>query len=164
MIELTSAQRVSLRARAQALQPVVSVAGNGLTPAVLNEIDRSLKAHELIKIRTYGIERRQRDTLMNEICTSLHCTPVQHIGNLLVVFRERPAQSQDTSTQARAPAGRQTKKQLAAAMTSAKPGPRRRTNQPSAAPVAPQRQAAPAAPRRRATPNPPRRANTVRGR
>lgn len=154
MNQLTTAERLSLRARAQALQPVVAVAGNGLTPAVLTEIDRSLKAHELIKIRTYGIEREQRDLLMSEICATLKCVPVQHIGNLLVVFRQRPAESEVAPTPSRAPKGRATKKQLSAGVVPAKPVPRRR----AAAPVAP------SAARRRTTPNPPRRTNNVRGR
>lgn len=151
MIELTPAQRVSLRARAQALRPVVSVAGNGLTPGVLGEIERSLKAHELIKIRTYGIERAQRELLMSEICSKLVCAPVQHIGNLLVVFRERPENVQPAAKPGGAKA-RPTKKQSAAGMSSTKSEPRPRRTQPAVAP------------RRRATPNPPRRANNVRGR
>ena len=155
MMALTSAQRLSLRARAQALQPVVSVSGNGLTPAVLNEIDRSLGAHELIKIRTYGIERAQRELLMSEICATLNCAPVQRIGNLLVVFRERPAESDDALKPPRAPRGRATKKQLSAGVVPARPVPRRRAAQPPAAPTAA---------RRRATPNPARRANNIRGR
>lgn len=153
MSELTAAERTSLRARAHSLSPVVSIAGNGLTPAVLNEIDRSLKAHELIKIRTYGVERDQRNLLMTEICTTLKCAPVQQIGNLLVVYREKPAESEDVSAPPRAPKGRATKKQLSAGVV-ANPAPRRRAAQP----------ATPAAPRRRSAPNPPRRANNTRGR
>ena len=155
MIELTSTQRLSLRARAQALQPVVSVGGNGLTPAVVNEIDRSLKAHELIKIRTHGIERTQRELLMGEICATLDCAPVQRIGNLLVVFRERPAETENLPKPSQAPKGGASKKQLSAGTVPARPLPRRRTAQPPAAPTTA---------RRRATPNPPRRANNTRGR
>lgn len=154
MIELTTAQRLNLRARAHALQPVVSIAGNGLTPAVLNEIDRSLTAHELIKIRTYGIERAQRDLMLGEICSTLKCAPVQHIGNLLVVYRERPADSAEPVKPVRPPRRRATKKQISAGVTPAQPQARRRAAQP----------AAPLAPRRNAMPNPPRRANNTRGR
>ena len=39
--------------------------------AVLAEIDRSLNAHELIKVRVYGVERDDRDALLAEICTRL---------------------------------------------------------------------------------------------
>ncbi len=89
-MELTTAQRRDLRARAHSLHPVVSISQQGLSETVLAEIDRSLKAHELIKVRVYGAERDARDALMTDICTRLEAAPVQHIGNLLVIFRTYP--------------------------------------------------------------------------
>ncbi len=113
---LSPIQRRALRAAAHHLNPVVSISQKGLTPSVLAEIDRSLKAHELIKLRLYGIERENRATLFTEICTALNCAEVQHIGNLLVLWRENP---KDASAQESAPARRRkeppaTKKQAAA--------------------------------------------------
>lgn len=90
MIELTSSQRRTLRARAHSLHPVASISQNGLSEAVLAEIDRGLKAHELIKVRVYGIERDDRGLLLAEICARLDAAPVQHIGNVLVVYRANP--------------------------------------------------------------------------
>jgi len=87
---LNPAQRRALRAAAHHLNPVVSISQKGLTPSVLSEIDRCLKAHELIKLRLYGIEREVREALFSEICTALDCATVQHIGNLLVLWRENP--------------------------------------------------------------------------
>ena len=89
MIELTPAQRRDLRARAHHLNPVVTIAGNGLTPGVVAEIERSLQAHELIKVKVQGAEREQRDALMQELCATLQAEPVQHIGSMLVVWRAR---------------------------------------------------------------------------
>ena len=89
MTELTPAQRRDLRARAHHLNPVVTIAGNGLAPTVIAEIERSLQAHELIKVKVQGAEREQRDTLMQELCAALDAAPVQHIGNILVVWRQR---------------------------------------------------------------------------
>jgi putative YhbY family RNA-binding protein len=88
MVELTPAQRRALKAQAHSLHPVVAVAGNGLSPSVLAEIDRSLRAHDLIKVRVYGADRDQRTAFMTEICQALSCHPVQMIGNLLVLWRE----------------------------------------------------------------------------
>jgi putative YhbY family RNA-binding protein len=90
MLEITPAQRRALRAAAHHLNPVVSISQKGLTPSVLAEIDRCLKAHELIKVRLYGIEREDRPALFAEIFTALDCAEVQHIGNLLVLWRENP--------------------------------------------------------------------------
>ena len=89
MTELTPAERSDLRARAHHLNPVVTVAGNGLTPAVLTEIERALQAHELIKVKVQGAEREQREALMQELCAAVDAAPVQHIGSILVVWRAR---------------------------------------------------------------------------
>jgi RNA-binding protein len=117
MTELSPTQRRALRAAAHHLNPVVSISQKGLTPSVLTEIDRCLKAHELIKLRLYGIEREVREALFIEICTALNCAEVQHIGNLLVLWRENP---KDPVAQKSALAGRRksepaiSKKQAAA--------------------------------------------------
>jgi putative YhbY family RNA-binding protein len=87
MQELNSAQRRELRAQAHDLNPVVSIAENGLTESVLKEIDNCLKAHELIKIRVYGDSRDDRIAYYEQICSELGAAPVQHIGKLLVVYR-----------------------------------------------------------------------------
>jgi len=87
MFELKPSQRRELRARAHHLDPVVSIAGNGLTATVLKEIEVALKAHELIKIRVYGDDREVRMGHLLEICSRLDCAPVQNIGKLLVVFK-----------------------------------------------------------------------------
>lgn len=89
MIDLTPAQRRAFRAQAHHLHPVVSVAGNGLTPAVLKEIDHALQAHELIKIRVYGEDRSQRDGILATVCTELGASSVQHIGKTLIVWRQK---------------------------------------------------------------------------
>jgi putative YhbY family RNA-binding protein len=88
MLQLSSAQVRELRARAHGLNPVVSISENGLTDAVLKEIDICLKAHELIKIRVYGDSRENRLAYLERICQELAAAPVQHIGKLLVVYRE----------------------------------------------------------------------------
>ena len=87
-VELTPEARRALRARAHGLNPVVSIAENGLTESVMKEIDACLKSHELIKIRVYGDDRALRETYLAEICAALGAAPVQHIGKLLVVWRE----------------------------------------------------------------------------
>jgi putative YhbY family RNA-binding protein len=115
MTELTPEQRRALRAAAHHLNPVVSIAQKGLTPTVLKEIDQCLKAHELIKVRLYGIERADREALFTEICTSLGCSQVQHIGNLLVLWREKTADDAAPAETTRRGGKPLTKKQAAAA-------------------------------------------------
>lgn len=118
---LNPERRRELRAAAHHLNPVVAIAGNGLTPTVLAEIDRSLKAHELIKVKLHGIERDDRAALLDRICADLDCAPVQQIGNILVLWREKPAE--DKPAPRKRSAKPMTKKQAAAAAEK----PRRRT-------------------------------------
>ena len=113
MQQLTSAQVRELRARAHGLNPVVWIAENGLSDAVLKEIDVCLKAHELIKIRVYGDSREDRLAYYERICQELAAAPVQHIGKLLVVYRENPEKltvDRNNSQKTRAAAPRRTKR------------------------------------------------------
>ena len=77
-----------LKAQAHALDPVVLIGGAGLSPAVLAEIDRALKNHELIKVRVLGADRPGREAILDEICGHTGAQSVQHIGKILVLFRE----------------------------------------------------------------------------
>ena len=99
MLQLSSTQRRELRAQAHNLNPVVSIAENGLTEAVLKEIEVNLQAHELIKIRVYGDSRENRIAYLEKICAELGAAAVQHIGKLLVVYRPAPADAAAVNTQ-----------------------------------------------------------------
>jgi putative YhbY family RNA-binding protein len=126
MIELTTVQRRALRAAAHHLHPLVTIAAKGLAESVLKEIDRSLAAHELIKVKLQGVEREESAAMLDHICAELHCAPVQHIGKVLVLWREKPTEEKTTATPAprRKPKPKpQTKKAAAAALER----PRRRT-------------------------------------
>jgi putative YhbY family RNA-binding protein len=92
--DLTSAERRALKGRAHRLSPVVLIGEAGLTPTVVAEVDRALQAHELIKIRVMGTERAAREALLGAVCAATDAAPVQHIGKILVVYRERPAEEQ----------------------------------------------------------------------
>ena len=114
MTELTPAQRRDLRARAHHLNPVVTIGDNGLAPTVVAEIERSLQAHELIKVKVQGAEREQRDALMQELCAALDAAPVQHIGNILVVWRQRREEDKPAAAAEKKPARAATAKSAAA--------------------------------------------------
>ncbi|HEX8980709.1 MAG TPA: YhbY family RNA-binding protein [Parasulfuritortus sp.] len=92
MLELTPQQRKYLKAQAHNLKPVVMIGAGGLSEAVLKEVERSLAAHELIKIRVLNDDRSEREAWLQEICARLGCAPVQHIGKLLLVYKpaEKP--------------------------------------------------------------------------
>lgn len=92
MKSLSPAQRQHLKGLAHSRQPVVMIGGQGLTAAVLKEIERALAAHELIKIKAASDEVDTRRAWMEEICAATGAAPVQQIGKMLVVYRpaEKP--------------------------------------------------------------------------
>lgn len=87
MLNLTVAQRLELKARAHTLNPIVIIGSGGLSPSVLEEIERSLKSHDLLKIRVMNDDREARIAMQQEICTLLNAGAVQHIGKILVIYR-----------------------------------------------------------------------------
>jgi len=90
MIPLSSKKRSELRAEAHKLSPVVIIGDKGLTDEVIAEVDRSLKAHELIKVRAMTDERDARDVWLETLCERLQAHPVQQIGKVFVIYRENP--------------------------------------------------------------------------
>ena len=86
-LSLTPRQRALLKARAHALEPIVQIGQAGLTSAVITEIDQSLTAHGLIKVRVFSDARDAREALLHEAAGALGAAPVQHIGKLLVLWR-----------------------------------------------------------------------------
>lgn len=97
MLKLTPAERSALRAEAHILHPVVIIGEAGLTPAVLKEVDASLNAHGLIKVRVFGDDREARLAIYEAICEQLAAAPIQHIGKLLVLYRPKKETSKERS-------------------------------------------------------------------
>ncbi|WP_291010228.1 YhbY family RNA-binding protein [Hydrogenophaga sp.] len=89
-IILTPAQRKVHRADAHHLDPVVLVGGDGLTAAVIKEVDGALKAHGLIKVRVFSDDRSAREAMLQALTEQLSAAPIQHIGKLLVLWRPLP--------------------------------------------------------------------------
>ena len=87
MLKLNSKQISHLRALSHALNPVVMIGNNGLSETVLKEINVSLKAHELIKIKVFGDDRELRKQMLETICQQVGAAAIHHIGKQLVIYR-----------------------------------------------------------------------------
>ena len=48
---ISNLKRKELKKKSYLLKPIIMIGQNGLTDAVINEIDVALNAHELIKVR-----------------------------------------------------------------------------------------------------------------
>ncbi len=89
-ITLTPGQRARLKAKAHALEPVVQVGQAGVSDTVVAEVDRSLTAHGLIKVRLAGADRATRDELAQTLSDRTDATVVQQVGRVVVLWRPRP--------------------------------------------------------------------------
>ncbi|CAN5747641.1 YhbY family RNA-binding protein [soil metagenome] len=89
-IQLTTAQRKEKRADAHHLDAVVLIGAGGLTPAVTKEVDAALSSHGLIKVRYSSDDRAERERAFAQLADALNAAPIQHIGKLLVFWREKP--------------------------------------------------------------------------
>lgn len=92
MIPLSAKRRSELRGEAHKLDAVVLIGDKGLTEEVLAEIDRALKAHELVKVRAGSADRDARGIWLDTITTRLQAHAVQQIGKVFVIYRENPAE------------------------------------------------------------------------
>ena len=92
-ITLSRDARLTLRSQAHHLDPVVLLGANGLTEAVMKEIDRALKSHELIKVKVPTDDREERESIFAKVADELGAARVQMIGKLLILWR--PAEDED---------------------------------------------------------------------
>lgn len=90
MLTLTIAQQRELKARAHTLNPVVMIGKTGLSASVIEELNRGLLSHELIKVKVQIDDRIARNALFEEICQQLDAAPVQHIGKIFIIYRPKP--------------------------------------------------------------------------
>ena len=88
-ISLTARERSHLKARAHSLEPSVLVGHGGLTDGVAAEIDRALKARELIKVKILA-DRDERAEIAAGISTRADAAIVQQVGKVIVLWRPKP--------------------------------------------------------------------------
>jgi RNA-binding protein len=79
-----------LRAIGHGLNPVVTVAGNGLNENVMLELDRALNDHELIKVKLVVGDKSAREATTAELCEKSGAELIQAIGNVILILRKSP--------------------------------------------------------------------------
>lgn len=78
-----------LRALAHDLKPIVQVGKNGVTDAVIKELDQALLAHELVKVKIGG-ESPADGADLDARLAELSATFVGQVGNVAIVYRRHP--------------------------------------------------------------------------
>jgi RNA-binding protein len=94
---LTEQQKKTLRGLGHTLKPVILVGAGGLSAALLEEFQRSLDHHELMKVKLSVGERKLRDSLIDELCRHAGAELVQRVGNVGLLFRRRAEKSRFTT-------------------------------------------------------------------
>ena len=87
-MSLNKKQIQHLRGVAHSLKPVVLLGNNGLTEAVVAEIDYALNHHELIKVKIPTDDKETKALIVEAICRETKSIQVQVIGKTLVIYRK----------------------------------------------------------------------------
>jgi RNA-binding protein len=84
---LSEKQKKHLRRLAHPMHPIVMLGNAGLTDAVVNELERALTDHELVKVGARVGDREARDAALNSLATRTSSELLQRIGNVGVFYR-----------------------------------------------------------------------------
>ena len=86
-MSLSSAQRREYRAIAHNLKPIIIIGDKGLSEGLMQELDRALDDHELIKIKVANNDREARSEAVAELCAQSGAELVQTIGKIAIIMR-----------------------------------------------------------------------------
>ncbi len=88
-MSLSSKARRELKARAHHLKPVLRIGQQGLRDAVIQEAERCLDTHELIKVHIQDGEREARHGMAISLCQHTGADLVGSIGKTFILYRKR---------------------------------------------------------------------------
>ena len=93
MATLSIQERKRLRQIGHALNPVVMLGDKGLTESVVEELNRALNDHELIKVLVTGEDREARAATITEIANVTGAEVVQTIGKIALLYKKAAKQN-----------------------------------------------------------------------
>ena len=83
---LTGKQKRFLRSNANHLQPLFQIGKNGLTEAVIHQIEEALEAKELIKVNILQNCDEDKNEIAGKLAEQDGIKVVQVIGNIIVLY------------------------------------------------------------------------------
>lgn len=85
---MTSKERAKLRAEANGLEPIFQIGKEGITDAVVAQLEDTFNTRELFKIKVHlETSPEEPKVLAQKIAEATGCDIVQVIGGTIVVFR-----------------------------------------------------------------------------
>ena len=70
------------------MDPKVIIGKNGITENLLTQIDDTLEANELVKIKILNNNLDDHNDLIQDILKELNAEFVSHMGNKFVIYRQ----------------------------------------------------------------------------
>ena len=87
---LSGKQKRFLRAQAHALEPIVMVGKEGLTPTVVSAVSDALHAHELIKVRVLESSPVARKEVSERLPAQTKSELAGQVGHVLILYKRHP--------------------------------------------------------------------------
>ena len=87
---LTGAQKSHLRGLGQKLDASLRLGKGGLTPEFFTELQKLLRADELVKVRFVAADRDERPVLCDKIADEGRCVCVGAVGHTALFYRQHP--------------------------------------------------------------------------
>jgi len=88
--ELSNAEKRTLKAKAQLLEPVVKLGHAGMSEAFVRSMDAALALHGLVKMK-FSDFKDQKHELAPRIAEKTASRLVMQVGNVAVFYRPKPA-------------------------------------------------------------------------
>ena len=89
-MSLSGKQRRFLRAQAHALEPVVSLGKEGITPSLVGAVNEALLTHELIKVRVLESAPLERKEVAELLPGEAKAELVGLIGRIVILYKRHP--------------------------------------------------------------------------
>ena len=95
---ITSKQRAELRSKANELDTTLMVGKEGVTDALIAELDRQLEARELVKGKVLETALLSAREACDALCEALGAEGIQCVGNKFVLWRHSETLAKKTGT------------------------------------------------------------------
>ena len=91
----------SLRGVAHHLDPIIAVSERGISDGIVEETERALSDHELIKVKVFSADRSSRGEVASALAEATSSIVLQQIGKVAVLYRHNPKANPKLSNIAR---------------------------------------------------------------
>ena len=87
---ISSSTKKKYRQIGHHLRPIVTVGNSGITGGVIDEMQRALRDHELIKVKLNIEKKSERAREVKDLSTALNAHLIQMIGKNALLYKKNP--------------------------------------------------------------------------